>query len=97
MKYYLILMAILEADLHYNNNNNIVYNDTDDVVLTEDEFTYIEKEIMVKDLIVILRPSQDYVMSKNDNDGKLADTIYIICCGVDEPTLYDIFREFFWV
>ena len=48
---------------------------------------------MAKDLIVILRPSQDYVMSKNNNDGKLADTIYIICCGVDEPTLYDIFSK----
>ena len=41
MKYYFILIAILEADLRYNNNNNIVYNDTDDVVLTEDGFTYI--------------------------------------------------------
>ena len=37
MKFYFILIAILEADLHYNNNNNIVYNDTDDVVLTEDD------------------------------------------------------------
>ena len=36
-----ILIAILEADLRYNNNNNIVYNDTDDGVLTEDGFTYI--------------------------------------------------------
>ena len=35
------LIAILEADLRYINNNNIVYNDTDDVVLTEDRFTYI--------------------------------------------------------
>ena len=33
MKYYFILIAILEADLHYNNNNNIVYNDTDDGLL----------------------------------------------------------------
>ena len=41
MKYYFILIAILEADLRYNNNNNIVYNDTDDGVLTEDGFTYI--------------------------------------------------------
>ena len=35
------MIAILEADLRCNNNNNIVYNDTDDVVLTEDGFTYI--------------------------------------------------------
>ena len=41
MKYYFILIAILEADLRHNNNNNIVYNDTDDGVLTEDGFTYI--------------------------------------------------------
>ena len=41
MKYYFILIAILEADLRYNNNNNIVYNGTDDGVLTEDRFTYI--------------------------------------------------------
>ena len=33
MKYYLILIAILEADLLYNNNNNIVYSDSDDVVI----------------------------------------------------------------
>ena len=39
MKYYFILIAILEADLRYK--NNIVYNDTDNVVLTEDGFTYI--------------------------------------------------------
>ena len=32
MKYYFLLEAILEADLRYNNNINIVYNDTDDVV-----------------------------------------------------------------
>ena len=32
MKYYFLLIAILEADLRYNNNINIVYNDTDDVV-----------------------------------------------------------------
>ena len=32
MKYYFLLIAILEADLHYNNNIKIVYNDTDDVV-----------------------------------------------------------------
>ena len=31
-----------------------------------------------------MRPRQNYVMSNNDNDGKLADTIYIICWGVDE-------------
>ena len=30
MKYYFLLITILEADLRYN--NNIVYNDTDDVV-----------------------------------------------------------------
>ena len=41
MKYYFILIVILEADLRYNNNNNIVYNDIDDGVLTEDGFTYI--------------------------------------------------------
>ena len=32
MKYYFLLITILEADLRYNNNINIVYNDTDDVV-----------------------------------------------------------------
>ena len=32
MKYYFHLITILEADLRYNNNINIVYNDTDDVV-----------------------------------------------------------------
>ena len=32
MKYYFLLIAILEADLRYTNNINIVYNDTDDVV-----------------------------------------------------------------
>ena len=32
IKYYFILIAILEADLRYNNNINIVSNDTDDVV-----------------------------------------------------------------
>ena len=32
IKYYFLLIAILEADLRYNNNINIVYNDTDDVV-----------------------------------------------------------------
>ena len=36
-------------------------------------------------------------MSNNDNDGKLADTIYIICWGVDEPTLYAIFSQSFFV
>ena len=41
MKYYFILIAILEADLSYNKNNNIVYNDTNDGVLTEYGFTYI--------------------------------------------------------
>ena len=40
---------------------------------------------------------QNYVMSNNDNDGKLADTIYIICWGVDEPTLYAIFSKCFFV
>ena len=29
MKYYFHLIAILEADLHHNNNINIVNNDTD--------------------------------------------------------------------
>ena len=32
IKYYFLLIVILEADLRYNNNINIVYNDTDDVV-----------------------------------------------------------------
>ena len=32
MKYYFLLITILEADLRYNNDINIVYNDTDDVV-----------------------------------------------------------------
>ena len=32
MKYYFLLITILEADLGYNNNINIVYNDADDVV-----------------------------------------------------------------
>ena len=32
MKYYFLLITILEADLRYNNNINIVCNDTDDVV-----------------------------------------------------------------
>ena len=81
MKYYFLLIVILEADLRYNNNINIVYNGTDVIYR---RFTYIEKEIMVEDLIQILRPMQDYVMSNNDNDGKLADTIYIIRWGVDE-------------
>ena len=31
----------------------------------------------------------------NDNDRKLADTIYIIRWGVDEPTLYAIFSKIF--
>ena len=39
----------------------------------------------------------NYVMSNNDNDGELADTIYIICWGVDEPTLYAIFSKSFFV
>ena len=34
------------------------------------------------------RARQDYVMSNNYNDIKLAETIYIIRWGVDEPTLY---------
>ena len=46
---------------------------------------------MAEGLIQILRSRQDYVMS--DNDGKLADTIYIIRWGVDEPTLYAKFRR----
>ena len=55
MKYYFILIAILEADLRYNNDNNIVYKDADDGVLTEDGFTYIYiyKEIMAEDLAVL--------------------------------------------
>ena len=87
MKYYFLLIAILEVDLRYNNNINIVYNDTADVVTNRRWFTYIEKEIMAEDLIQILRPRQDYVMSNNDNDWELADTIYIIRWGVDGPTL----------
>ena len=55
-KYYFLLIAILEADLRYNNNINIVYNDTDDVVTNRRWFTYIEKEIMAEDLIQILSP-----------------------------------------
>ena len=49
------------------------------------------------DLIQTMRPRQNYVMSNNDNDGKLADTIYIICWDVDEPTLYAIFSKSFFV
>ena len=54
---------------------------------------------MAEDLIETMRPRQNYyyVMSNNDNDGKLADTIYIICWGVDEPTLYAIFSKSFFV
>ena len=57
---------------------------------------------MAEDLIQTMRPRQNYVMSNNDNDGtgrdgKLADTIYIICWGVDEPTLYAIFSKSFFV
>ena len=43
------------------------------------------------------RPDPNYVMSNNDNDGKLAVTIYIICWGVDEPTLYAIFSKSFFL
>ena len=52
---------------------------------------------MAEDLIQTMRPRarQNYVMSNNDNDGKLADTIYIICWGVDEPILYAIFSKSF--
>ena len=50
---------------------------------------------MAEDLIKTMRPRQNYVMSNNDNDGKLADTIYIICWGVDEPTLYAIYIYIF--
>ena len=52
---------------------------------------------MVEDLIQILTPRQDYVMSNNDNDRKLADTIYIICWGVDEPTLSAIVSKSFFM
>ena len=54
---------------------------------------------MAEDLIqnITMRPRQNYVMSNNDNDGKLADTIYTICWGVDEPTLYAIFSKSFFV
>ena len=52
---------------------------------------------MAEDLIQILSPMLNYVMSNNDNDGELADTIYIICWGVDEPTLYAIFSKSFFV
>ena len=51
---------------------------------------------MAEDLIQTLSPRQNYVMSNNDNDGKLADTIYIICWGV-EPTLYAIFSKSFFL
>ena len=46
---------------------------------------------MAEVLIHILR--QDYIMSNNDNDEKLADTIYIIRWGVDEPTPSAIFSK----
>ena len=49
---------------------------------------------MAEDLIQTMRPRQNYVMS--NNDGKLADTIYIICWGVDEPTLDAIFSKSFF-
>ena len=52
---------------------------------------------MAEDRIQTMRPRQNYVMSNNDNDGKLADTIYIICWSVDEPTLYAIFSKIFFV
>ena len=42
------------------------------------------------------RPDPNYAMSNNDNAGKLADKIYIICWGVDEPTLYAIFSKSFF-
>ena len=51
---------------------------------------------MAEDLIQILRPRLNYVMSNNDNDGKLAHTICIICWGVDEPRLYAIFSKSFF-
>ena len=50
MKYSFILIA----DLRYNINNNIVYNDADNVVLTEDDLFYIEEDILVEDLSLIL-------------------------------------------
>ena len=56
MKYFFFLITILEVDLCYNNNINIVYNDTDDVVTNRRWFTYIEKEIMAEDLIQTMRP-----------------------------------------
>ena len=48
---------------------------------------------MAEDLIQTIRPRQNYVMSNNDNDGKLADTMM----GVDEPTLYAIFNKSFFL
>ena len=58
----------------------------------------------MEDLIQIFRPRQDNdnhhnvmtVMLNNDNDGKLADTIYIICWSVYEPTLYAIFSNIYF-
>ena len=50
---------------------------------------------MAEDLIQTMRPRQNYVMS--NMTGKLADTIYLICWGVDEPTLYAIFSKSFCV
>ena len=58
---------------------------------------YIYRKGDNEDLIQTMRPRQNYVMSNNNNDGKLADTIYIICWGVDEPTLYAIFSKSFFV
>ena len=41
MKYYFLLVTILEADLRYNNNINIVYNDTDDVVTNRRSSSFV--------------------------------------------------------
>ena len=51
---------------------------------------------MAEDLIQTMRPRQNYVMSNNEI-MKLADTIYIICWGVDEPTLVAIFSKSFFL
>ena len=48
---------------------------------------------MAEGLILILRHSQTYGMTKTT--GQLGDTIYIICWGVDEPTHYAIFSKRF--
>ena len=52
---------------------------------------------MAEDLIQILRPRQDYVMSNNDNDGETGWYNLHNCWVVDGPTLYAIFSKSFFV